>query len=387
VSSLATAGSRSMPALSYEGRGTVKLTHKPIPQPGIGEVLVQVAFCGVCGSDVSEFEKGPLQAHVSEDPHRVTAHHGPVVLGHEFSGWVLARGAGVSVALGTLVSCSGGVPCGVCAYCRAGRGNLCADYYILGMHRDGGLAEYCVAPESTCADAGAHGLSPAVAALAQPAGIAVHALRRSGVAAGDRLAVVGVGAVGVFLLYAAIERGATVVAIDPDPSRLALARRLGAQAAETQVQRVHGAFDVVFEVSGTQPGLASSLMLAGRGGELMLVGIQPAASMLSAREIVMSELSIDGSVSLVPAVDLPEALRVLRTRVEGWHDIAPMVFPLRDVTEQGLRTGSAPDRIKTLFSPVLDAPMPLAKAERLVGRIAASSAAMSDPQPDRGGHR
>jgi hypothetical protein len=126
--------------------------------------------------------------------------------------------------------------------------------------------------------------------------------------------------------------------------------------------------------------------LAGRGGELMLIGIQPAASMLSAREIVMSELSIDGSVSLVPEVDLPEALRVLRTRVEGWHDIAPMVFPLRDVAEQGLR-GSAPARIKTLFSPVLDAPMPLTEADRFVGGIAASSTAMSDPQLDPGGHR
>jgi (R,R)-butanediol dehydrogenase/meso-butanediol dehydrogenase/diacetyl reductase len=334
MSALASAGdSRTMPAIRYEGRGAANLVRRPIPQPSHGEVLVQVAFCGVCGSDVGEFEKGPLQAHVVEDPHPVTGHRGPVVLGHEFSGWVVARGEGTSLPLGTLVSCSGGVTCGGCEPCRVGRGNLCANYYILGMHRDGGLAGYCVAPESTCADATAHDVPASVAALAQPAGIAAHALRRSGVKPGDRLAIVGVGGVGVFLLYAAIERGASVVAIDPDPGRLRLAERLGAQAAEPQ--GVAGPFDVVFEVSGTQAGLASTLALAGRGGHLMLVGIQAAASTLSAREVVMSELSIDGAVSLVPAIDLPEALRVLSTRTEGWCDVAPMAFPLSAVTEQG----------------------------------------------------
>lgn len=379
---------QTMPALSYAGRETVSLIDKPIPKPGPGEVLVQVAFCGVCGSDVSEYEKGPLQAHVSDIPHRVTAHSGLVVLGHEFSGWVVDRGEGTSLALGTLISCSGGVTCGACESCRNGRGNLCANYYILGMHRDGGLAGYCVAPESTCADAGPSGVTAAVAALAQPAGIAVHALRRSAAKPGDRAALVGVGGVGVFLLYALIERGTTVVAYDVDRSRLELADRLGAEvvdggSAASNTER----FDHVFEVSGTAPGLASALALTGPGGHLILVGIQPKTSMLSAREVVMRELSVEAALSLVPAVDLPEALRVLATRTDGWHDVAPMAFPLYAVTEQGLRTGSAGHRIKTLFSPTVDEPTPIDVANVIAHRAAGQSLTTAiNAQIRSGGH-
>jgi (R,R)-butanediol dehydrogenase/meso-butanediol dehydrogenase/diacetyl reductase len=357
----------SMLAISYAGRGKVDLVDRPVPTPGPGEVLVQVAFCGVCGSDVTEFEKGPLQAHIADAPHRVTAHTGPVVLGHEFSGWVAARGKGTSLPLGTLISCSGGVPCGACEPCRNGRGNLCVNYYILGMHRDGGLAGYCVAPESTCTNAGTSGVTPAVAALAQPAGIAVHALRRSKTKAGERVAVVGVGGVGVFLLYALVEAGATVLAFDVDRGRRELAKRLGAEASDVEPDTSDsGDFDHVFEVSGTLGGLASAIALAGPGGHLMLVGIQPPASTLSAREIVMSEQTIEGAVSLVPEIDLPEALRVLGTRSAGWADVAPTAFPLDAVVEQGLRTGPARDRIKTLFAPALLTAIPIDEADRLV---------------------
>ena len=356
----------AMRALRYAGRGAVEVVEWPVPRPGPGEVLVQVAFCGVCGSDFSEFETGPHQAWVEPRPHPVTGHRGPVVLGHELSGWVVDRGADVTLPPGALVSCAGGVACGACPPCREGRGNLCEDYHIVGMHRDGGLAGFCLAPASACMSAGPSGVTPAVAALAQPAGIAVHALRRAEVAAGDRVAVVGIGGVGVFLAHAALTWGAQVLAVDPDDARRGLARRLGAEVDGGSGAAAGDRFAAVFEVSGTASGLAAARTLAGPGGHLVLVGIQAAEVSLSAREIVMSELTVHGAVSLTTPVDLPEALRVLATRREGWTDVAPMAFPLQAAADHGLRVGSGGGHIKTLFSPALSAPTPIAEAERLV---------------------
>ena len=350
----------------YAGPGSVSVQSQPVSPPRPGEVVVEVAFCGVCGTDATEFRHGPLLAHISSEPHPVTGHSGSVVLGHEFAGHVVAAGEGVQLASGTLVACSGSSSCGSCAACLAGDTNLCPDYHIIGLHRDGGLASYCTAPASACIDASGYGVPPSVAALAQPMAIAIHALRRGSVSPGGKVAVVGIGGVGAFLLYAAVEAGGTVTAIDTDPERLGLARTLDASdvfmpGAGGGVSRC----DVVFEVSGTEAGLGTAISTARPGGRIVLVGLQAPSSQLPPRSLVMSELSLIGSFSQATARDLPEAIRVLATRVEGWRDVAPLAFPLSAVVEECL-SPSQGRRIKTLFAPGLMHVTDVATADRLI---------------------
>ncbi|GAA4550816.1 2,3-butanediol dehydrogenase [Pseudonocardia xishanensis] len=359
-----------MHAVRYHGRGQVHVEQVDVPVPGDDEVLISLAFCGVCGSDVSEFEKGPLTAHIADVPHRVTGHTGPVTLGHEMSGYVVASPAGSGLPVGSLITSSGGVVCGECPQCMAGRPNLCRQYHVVGMHRDGGLAGYCTIPVRACVDTTPFGLSPSTAALAQPMAIALHALRRGDPPAGGRVAVVGAGGVGAFLVYGAAESGLDVLAIDVDEDRIALARRLGASSSSSAPAQGDAPFDVVYETSGTPQGLSTAVGLSGRGGRLVLVGIPAPGVGLDARDVALDELDVRGSVSLDPARDLPEALRVLATRTEGWADVAPTAFPLRDVAEEGLSRAAGRARIKTLFAPDLVEPCDTGRADALVvGRV------------------
>jgi (R,R)-butanediol dehydrogenase/meso-butanediol dehydrogenase/diacetyl reductase len=354
-------------AVSYAGPSAVSVAERRIASPGPGDLLIEVAFCGVCGSDLAEYRHGPLLAHISGTPHRLTGHRGPVVLGHEFAGYVAAAGDGADFTPGTLVACSGSVSCGTCPACVAGETNLCPDYRIIGLHQDGGLASHCVVPASACVDAGSYGISPSVAALAQPMAIAVHAVRRGHISPGERAAVVGVGGVGAFLLYAACETGAAVTAIDTDPRRFELARALGAveviPPSQVSPENQRG-YDVVFEVSGTERGLATALSATRRGGRVVLVGLQPPSGQLGSRPLILGETSILGSFAQATAIDLPEALRVLSTRPGGWRDVAPRAFPLSDIVTEGFTANG--ERVKTLFAPSLTEATDVLSADRMI---------------------
>lgn len=333
------------------------------PAPARGEVLLRIASVGICGSDALEYRAGPVLAHASEEPHPVTGHRGPLTLGHELAGEVVAVGDGVeALAEGMLVACGAGISCGACGPCRAGRTQLCTSYATIGFHRDGGLAEYCLAPADICFDAGALGLTPDAAALAQPMAIAVHAARRGRVAEGDVVAIVGVGGIGCFLAYAAAQWGARVIASDLDERRLEIARALGASrtVAIGRGERLEDALaqegvapDVVFEVSGSAAALEQAVALAPRGGRIVAVGVQKLPPALDMRRVTLDELELIGTVAHAVREDFPEALRLIAARSEGWADVAPEALPLELLLDEGIRPlaeGSSA-RVKTLFDP------------------------------------
>ncbi len=348
----------TMSAAVFYGSGDVRVEQRPIPVPGSGEVLLRVSFAGVCGSDANEYANGPLLTHIADTPHEVTGHTGPLVLGHEVSGYVVDRGPDVDLPLGTLVVSGAGMSCGQCPRCQRGQLNLCRAYATLGLHRNGGLAEYCTVPASICLDVGPYGLEPYVAGLAQPMSIAVHAFRRGEVGAGASILVFGVGGIGAFLLYAACQSGANVTAVDPDPERLQLASRLGASTcltpdAATQLSNDDSIWDGIYEASGNRAALDNALRLATPGGRLVLVGLQKPDVTLTARRLTLDEMTILGGVAHVVDTDLPEALRLLASRAEGWADVAPIAFPLADVVDAGLAPHTAGLRVKTLIAPGL----------------------------------
>jgi (R,R)-butanediol dehydrogenase / meso-butanediol dehydrogenase / diacetyl reductase len=335
-----------MRAARFHGAGDVRVerVERP-PDPGPGELLLRIAAAGICGSDALEYRAGPV----------LVAHEGPLILGHEFAGEVVGVGPGVDgVREGALVACGAGMSCGDCPPCRAGRTNLCTSYSTLGFQRHGGLAEACLVPAAICVDAGA--LPPDAAALAQPMAIAVHAARRGRVAEADVALIVGAGGIGAFLTFAAAQAGARVVVADLDARRLEIARALGAsETVELDGRSTPGRFapDVIFEASGSAAALDQAIALAPRGGRVVAVGVQKSRPPVDMRRVTLDELELIGTVAHVCRDDLPEALRLLALRRDGWGDVAPQALPLERVVEDGLRPladGSSP-RIKTLVDP------------------------------------
>lgn len=335
--------------------GDFRVEEREPVAPGPGEALVRIAVCGVCGSDATEFDRGPVLTVL------------PVTLGHEFVGVVEAVGEGVSIPVGASVVCGAGISCGACKMCLEGRTNLCRSYVTAGLQVDGGLAGYATVPASILLDVSGTGLTLDTLGLAQPMAIAVHAVRRSGLRAGQDAVVIGVGGIGAFVTFAAAATGARVLVIDLNQERLDLASRLG---ATTTALATDGALseliaaagldvDVFFEVSGSAQGLASVLSAATPGATIVPIGIQKGDVPLPLGSWTLREYTIIGTVAHVFAVDIPEAVRLLGLR-DDWSDIASDVLPLDLVVEGGLRpllSGGA-SQIKTLIDPWISAARP-----------------------------
>lgn len=349
-----------MRAAVCHGPRDVRIEERPRPDAGPGELLLRVHANGLCGTDASEFVAP--QMYPLRDEHPLTHHCGPLVPGHEFAGRVAQAGAGVrGFREGDLVVTGAALWCGTCAPCRAGRTSICERYGTIGLHRDGGLAEYVRIPAAIAFRAAPFGLPDDVAVLTQPMAIAVHALRRGRPRAGERVLVVGVGGIGAFLTYALAQAGADVVATDVVPERLAIAARLGAR--ETQ-----GAGDpapsLVFEVSGTEAGLGAALAAVAPGGRVVTVGIAKHAVAVDARRITVKELQVVGTNALIGTEDVPEAARLLGLEPALWSLVAPVAIPLDRLVADGivpLVEGRA-TRIKTLVDPWIATARPTATA-------------------------
>jgi len=323
----------TMAALVLRGPLDVAVERLPIPAPGEDELLLKISTAGVCGTDAYFYERGPggPEGSVVE---------GPIVLGHEFAGRVAAVGSAVEgFAEGDLVVSGAAVTCGRCAPCLAGRTNLCLRSSTAGIHRDGGLAEYCRVPAFTCEPTSAYGVEGDDAALAQPMSIAHHGVSRGRLAAGDRALVIGIGRPGAFAAWAASQSGAGVTVADLRADRQAVAARLGAArtVAGDLTEELGGErFDVIYECTGAAEALTGAFSLARRGTRIVMVGIQKRDPVLPAIGMVVEELELIGSAAHVRGVDLPAALEFLARRSEGWADVAPEVLSLDRVLDDGI---------------------------------------------------
>jgi threonine dehydrogenase-like Zn-dependent dehydrogenase len=265
------------------------------------------------------------------------------------------------------VVCGAGISCGECKPCRLGRTNLCRSYTTLGFHAHGGLAGYVTAPAGIVLDVTDSGLPLDTLGLTQPMAIAVHAVRRSGLRAGQDAVIVGAGGIGTFITVAAVATGARVLVVDPNDDRLELASTLGAAATlragstplGDRIAELGMDVDVFFEVSGSRPGLASVLDAARPGATIVPVGIQRGEPELPLGSWTLNEYTIIGTVAHVFRDDFPEAVRLLGTR-EEWSDIARTVIPLDQIADEALRPllEGHPAQIKTLVDPWATASRP-----------------------------
>lgn len=303
-----------------------------LPDPAPHEVLVEVLACGLCHTDLG-FADGSVAPR----------HSLPLVLGHEIVGHVAAAGREVERLSGRPVLVPAVLPCGACAYCRAGRANACPDQKMPGNDVDGGFATHVLVPGAPLVDLSE---APAGVDLAQLSVVAdavstaFQAARRSGLGSGDVAVVVGAGGVGGFLVQIARALGARVVACDVRRDRLEALAGHGAevlvevgerppQELKKEIHTVLRAWGVpslrwrIFECSGTPAGQALGFALLARAATLLLVGFTPKSVELRFSNLMAFDASVHGSWGCPPDA-YPEVLRLI---YQGRVVLAPFLEP------------------------------------------------------------
>jgi (R,R)-butanediol dehydrogenase/meso-butanediol dehydrogenase/diacetyl reductase len=349
-----------MQALRWHAPRDVRIETVPPPAAKAGEVVVAVAACGLCGSDLHEYLHGPV--YIPRRPHPLTGLMPPVTLGHEFSGRVVELGPQVTgLRVGDRVAVNPCLVCGECRWCRSGRQNHCAKLATIGLSCDGALAPLVAAPEYGC-----HVLPPGVSdeqgAIVEPLAVAAHACRRVRLAAGERVAVIGAGPIGLLVLQVARARGAAWVAVvEPRQDRRALARSLGADAvldpgagdpASAIAGLTDGArADVTFECVGSVAAFTAAFRAAGKGGRVALVGLVPETVPANALLIVAHEKEIIGSSAYVD--EFTDAIEMLARGQVRVDSLVTARVPLERGLADGIEALLRPDlgHVKILVSP------------------------------------
>ncbi len=321
-------------------------------EPGDGEVLVEVAGCGVCHTDLAFYYDGVP-----------TRRPFPLVLGHEIAGTVVATGAGAEAWKGRRTVVPAVIPCGECLACRAGRGAVCPRQIFPGNDVHGGFATHVVVP--------ARGLCPvpdsaldlaALAVIADAVSTPYQAILKSGLGAGDLAVFVGIGGVGGFGVQIAATLGASVVAIDVSAERLEQIARHGAEltlrADEMDLKQLRKSIRAhadergipswrhrIFETSGTPAGQATAFGLLGPGGWLGVVGFTPAKLELRLSNLMAFDATAQGTWGCLPEhypaiVDL-----VLSGRVALEPFLEKRPLSAINETFADLHAGRAPRRI------------------------------------------
>jgi alcohol dehydrogenase, propanol-preferring len=336
-------------AVFYGGDRPLEIEEIPTPEPGPGEVLVKVASCGVCHTDLHYLDHGTP-----------TFKKPPLVLGHEVAGTIASPDPTGRLAEGDHVLLPAVVSCGRCMACRTGRENICEHSVMLGNNVDGGYAEYMTIPAKDVLRLPDEIPLIEGAIIADALTTPYHAVvHRGRVQPGDRVVVVGCGGVGLNLVQMAAALGARVVGVDLSPEKLAWATRLGAEAVfnprdverpeKTLRELTEGGADVAFEAVGrpeTQELAVNSLRT---GGRAVLVGYSPASLKLNTGRVMFRELEIVGSLGCRPA-DYPRVIELAR---QGKVQVAELVtrrFTLDQIGDafDHLRSG---DAIRSVVTP------------------------------------
>lgn len=320
-----------MRAAVYHGPGDIRIEAAPKPIPRAGEVLVRVLRSGLCGTDITEWKRGPIMIPLHA-PHPHSGHSGPMIPGHEIVGEIVTAPEGARLQAGMIVASGAQVFCGECPRCVEGRVNICERLYSLGLNVNGGHAEYTVGPVRSFVEVPPD-LDIDYAGLAQPLSVGLHAARRSGAIAGDHVLVSGAGAIGSFLLAGLrhLIPDLHVTVTDVDPVKLKRALRLGADEAKEPSQAVNGAlYDVAIEASGAPGALAACIRGTRAGGRVLAVGMPADSVELDMHDLVLREVTLHSTVALITDEDLVPAMQILSGTRLG-RELFDSVRPLSDI--------------------------------------------------------
>jgi len=298
-----------MRAVRWHARNDVRLDEVPLPEPGDADVLIRIEVVGICGTDVDEVLHGPITVPVT--PHPVSGRSAPITLGHEMVGIVERAGPGAGVAVGARVAPWPSQPCGTCPDCATGHANRCVNQAALGMAADGGMADFLVAAGTACVPVGP-GVALERAVLVEPFAVALHGIHQVDVA-GARVAVVGVGSLGLCVIEAlAVAGPAEIVAVSRAAAARVAAVEAGATVALTPDRAAGIDADIVFETAGAAAAIAGSFAAVRRGGRIVVLGGHPELHPIDLLDLVVREIVLQGSVSHCLA-DFSAAARAITT--------------------------------------------------------------------------
>lgn len=328
-----------MKAVVAHGPGDVRVAEVPDPVAGDGEVLVAMEWGGICGSDISYWRHGGTGT---------AALRHPMVLGHEVAGRIAAVGPGVSrLEVGEAVTAHPAELVGDATLPEriAGRSNLHSHVRYFGSaafepHTDGGFSQYRAVPAEQIRPL-PQGVSTLHGALAEPLGVALHAVNRAGELRGRTVLVNGCGPIGALVVAAAKRRGAAVIAGDLATTSLRIAERMGADETRdlSAGQELPADVDLSFEASGVPAAIGPVLRATARGGAVVQVGNlpgDPAAAALG--DLVTRELTWIGSYRFVD--EITAALELMRDGL----DVGPLVTHTFGLEEAEDALGTAADR-------------------------------------------
>ncbi|MHA7261638.1 zinc-dependent alcohol dehydrogenase [Arthrobacter sp. TMN-37] len=339
-----TTSSSTMKAAVLTAPDTVAVQQVPLPEVPDGWALIKVEYTGLCGTDFS--------IHHGTHPRART----PLIMGHEITGTVAVAAPG-GPAEGTRVVVEPLITCGTCGPCTNGNPHVCSNLNLYGIDAPGSLAEYIALPASALLPVDP-GVPARQAALAEPLAVAVHAVARSGLAGGERVAVFGAGPIGLLTALVAREAGAAeVFLIEPSEHRRAAAERFGFAAVapgEDPVETVRSrtgntGADIVFD-SAAHPSVAAALSGSARvQGTIVLVGVYKEPAKLDLQGITFSEQKLIG-VRVYTRQDMERAVGLLETDVLQLSGMPLEVFPLDAVPEAFTKAMSASGVLKVLVA-------------------------------------
>lgn len=292
---------------------SLQIKDQVIPEPGDGDVLIQVAACGICGTDFHIFN-GEAPAVL------------PLIPGHEFSGKVVSCGKLVKrLNVGDRVAIDPNIPCGCCRFCREGKINFCENLEAIGVTRNGGFAEYAVVPQSQV-----YVIPPTLdfktAAFSEPLSCCIHGMDIIDVKPGEKVLIVGSGTIGLLILQLVKLSGAGICGvIEPDNYKRELAMKYGADFStspkannlqEYIQDNTRGGPDVIIECAGNQNALSMCFQLTKTGSRILLFGLAPESDKIDIhlQKFFKNELVLKSSMlnpyTFQRAIDLLELKKV-----------------------------------------------------------------------------
>ncbi len=324
-----------MKALRWYAKKDLRYVDVPEPSAGQGMLKIKVKLAGICGTDLKEYSGGPVL---------IPRDKAPLTLGHEFSGTVVEVGKGVKgFKIGDRVSGVGYYYCGECYVCKKGLYNLCVNQGFTGLLTDGCMAEYFVIPEYACYRL-PDSVSDEQGALVEPLAVALHAVGQARIKAGDTVAVLGDGAIGLCSVIAAKVAGASkIYLIAKHRGRGRLATKLGAAAViyldegnpVEQLQSMTGGIgtNAAIECVGRPETPQLAVELIQRGGTAVITGIFEKPGMLDFSTLTFTEKTMVGSSIYIHEGKTATELMAIK-KIDPSPLISSIV-PLKDAVKKG----------------------------------------------------